>query len=65
MWNVEHHAEAVVVSSKSPFTGKGTIKAVRKKTYVLISVGKIWSQRREKAEDNIRQCFEDVNTNVK
>lgn len=55
----------MVVSSKSSFTGKGTIKAVRKKTYVLISVGKIWSQRREKAEDNIRQCFEDVNTNVK
>lgn len=57
----------MAVSSESSLsTGKGTIKKARKKTYVLISVGKIGRRRKEKkTEHSIRKCFEDLITNAK
>ena len=55
-----------VSSESSSSTGKGTIKKARKNTYVLISVGKIGRQRKEKKiEHSIRKCFEDLTTSVK
>lgn len=66
MRNIEDHAEALVVSSDSLFTGKHTLKAASKKNIRTDFCRQdMETKKREKTEDNIRECFEDLNRNVK
>lgn len=55
-----------MVSSESLFTGKHTLKAASKKNIRTDFCRQDKeTKEREKREDNIRECIEDLNRNVK
>lgn len=65
MWNVEHHAEALVVSSESVYWKRCNKSSKKENVRTDFCRQDKETKEREKTEDNVRKYFEDVNTNVK